>query len=200
MERRPSNFNNMERDKKRTSQDVVLDYLHDLVFLLAILLVIFVLVFRIVVVSGPSMESTLTDGDYLIVLSSTFSGDPEPGDIVIVSKESFNDGEPIVKRVIATEGQHVEIHNDTGEVYVNGELLDEPYISSRYGYGSYSDISLTVDEGCVFVMGDNRGNSTDSRSQRIGQVDVREIVGEAIFLAFPGDSSGQRDFGRIGAP
>ena len=191
---------NTEQDKKRTSQHVMLDYLHDLVFLLAILLIIFVLVFRIVVVSGPSMESTLTDGDYLIVLSSTFCGDPEPGDIVIVSKESFNDGEPIVKRVIATEGQHVEIFSDSGLVYVNGELLDEPYISTAYGYGNYDDISLTVDEGCVFVMGDNRGNSTDSRSQRIGQVDVREIVGEAIFLAFPGSTAGQRDFGRIGAP
>ena len=189
--------------KKRRLQDMVLDYLHDFVFLLAILLLVFVLVFRIVVVSGPSMKSTLVDGDYLIVLSSALAGDPEPGDIIVASKSDFKNGEPIIKRVIATEGQVVDIDFTTGTVTVDGVVLDEPYIKEA-GSILYEGVNfpITVDEGCLFVMGDNRNNSKDSRDPDIGLIDERQVLGHAVFLVFPGTDGGQtdRDFGRIGAP
>lgn len=189
--------------KKRRLQNIVLDYLHDLVFLLAILLLVFVLVFRIVVVSGPSMKNTLLDGDYLIVLSSALAGDPEPGDIIVASKADFKNGEPIIKRVIATGGQTVDIDFNTGIVTVDGLALDEPYVREKGGILDEGvNFPLTVDEGCLFVMGDNRNNSMDSRDPDIGLIDERQVLGHAIFLVFPGNDSGRedRDFGRIGVP
>ena len=110
----------------------MLSYLHDLTCLLAGLILVFLLLFRVVVVSGTSMNSTLLDGDYLLLLSSTFYHDPQAGDIIVASKESFDDGKPIVKRVIATEGQWVDIDFEAGVVYVGDtmdtlEPLEEPY-------------------------------------------------------------------------
>ena len=188
--------------KKRRLQELLLDYMHDIVFLLAIMLLVFVLVFRVVVVSGPSMKTTLVDGDYLIVLSSALAGDPEPGDIIVASKADFKDGEPIIKRVIATEGQVVDIDFATGIVTVDGVVLDEPYVKDGTKLYEGVDFPLTVDEGCLFVMGDNRNQSKDSRDPDIGLIDERQVLGHAIFLVWPGTDGGQtdRDFGRIGVP
>jgi len=178
-------------------------YLHDLTILLAVILLTFTLLFRIVVVSGSSMYNTLLDGDWLLVLSNTISGKPEYGDIIVASKESFNDGEPIIKRVIATEGQTVDIDFEQGIVYVDGIALDEDYIYSPTTDDEGMDFPLVVDEGCVFAMGDNRGRSSDSRNPAIGLIDRREILGRAFFLVFPGTGVepfvGERDFDRIGA-
>ena len=113
--------------QKSSWQETVMLYLHDVIYLLAIMMVVFILVFRIVVVQGSSMYSTLWSGDYLLVLSHTFSGEFEPGEIIVASKDSFNDGEPIIKRVIATEGQTVDIDFEAGIVYVDGTALEEDY-------------------------------------------------------------------------
>ena len=201
-ERKNKRSNQSENENRDQGLDLALDSASDIIILFCGLLLAFVLLFRVVVVSGPSMKNSLVDGDYLLLLSSTFYGDPEPGDIVVVSKADFKDGEPIVKRVIATEGQTVRIDGNTGEVYVDGQLLDEEYIMTPSSSGRYGSMEVTVAEGCVFVMGDNRANSKDSRDSAIGQVDVRQIVGKAIFLVFPGNEEGriERDFGRIGAP
>ena len=180
------------------SKQTILSYLHDFVILLAIILVVFLLLGRIVVVSGPSMMNTLIDGDYLLVVGKPFYNTPQAGDVIVVSKDGFKSGEPIIKRVIATEGQTVEIVNT--QVYVYGELINEPYISSLTNPPYGSQYSCVVAKGCVFVMGDNRAVSKDSRSTEIGQVDCREIIGKAVFLFLPGadELTGKRDFGRIG--
>ena len=179
--------------------NVFLSYLHDLTYLVAGVLLVFSLLFRVVVVSGPSMNNTLVDGDWLLLLSNTFYKDPQYGDVIVASKDSFDDGKPIIKRVIATEGQEVDIDFINGIVYVDGTALDEPYTLTPTNLNEGIVFPLTVDEGCVFAMGDNRNVSKDSRSTEIGQIDCREILGKAVFLFFPGkNDSGSLEFNRIG--
>lgn len=182
-------------------QKGILSYLHDLVFGLAAVLLLFMLFLRMVIVSGPSMIPTLHDGDSLLLLSNVFYANPKYGDIIVASKDSFKDGEPIIKRIIATEGQTVDIDFATGIVYVDGNALDEPYINTPTNLKEGIEFPLTVSEGCVFVMGDNRNDSLDSRSTEIGLIDKREILGRALFLILPGKDpfTKERDFSRIGA-
>ena len=190
-----------ENKKNRNVQKNVLAYLHDLVYLLAGILLLLLLLFRIVVVSGPSMNDTLVHGDYLILLNNVFYGEPRQGDIIVASKDSFKDGEPIIKRVIATEGQEVDIDFDAGIVYVDGVALDEAYTKTLTTLYEGTDFPLIVDEGCLFVLGDNRGMSKDSRNPEIGLIDTREVLGKAVFLIFPGKdlTTGKLEFNRIGA-
>ena len=178
----------------------VILYLHDLLYMLMAIMLVFLLFFRIIVVSGDSMYSTLLDGDYLLLLGNLFYQEPDHGDIVVISKKSFDDGKPIVKRVIATEGQNVDIDFENAVVYVDGVALDEPYINSPTSFNEGTVFPLTVAEDCIFVLGDNRGVSRDSRDPVIGQIDKREVLGKAIFLMLPGTSHGNlpRDMGRIG--
>lgn len=180
--------------------NAVLSYIHDLVRLVAVILLLFSLCFRVVIVSGPSMNSTLVDGDWLLLISKVFYNQPQYGDIIVASKDSFDNGSPIIKRVIAVEGQTVDINFQEGIVIVDGIPLDEPYTLTPTTIREGMRFPLTVDKGCVFVMGDNRGNSKDSRSPEIGLIDKREILGKAIFLFVPGNNKGllRRDFGRIG--
>ena len=189
-------------EEQLTWQQTILMYLHDMVSLLTVLMVVFVLLFRIVVVSGSSMYSSLWDGDYLLVMSRALCGELEYGDVIVASKDSFNDGEPVIKRIIATEGQTVDIDFEAGVVYVDGVALDEPYTYTATNTEEGMEFPLTVAEGCVFAMGDNRNRSLDSRAPEIGQIDQREILGQAVYLFFPGTGEGEyggpRDFSRIG--
>ncbi len=190
-------------ESKRTEPVVLpLEYLHDIVYILAVILLVFTFFVRMVVVSGSSMFSTLADGDYLLLLDHPLCGDLEYGDIVVASMDRFHDGEPIVKRVIATEGQTVDIDFEQGIVYVDGKPLDEPYTHTKTTLDEGMKFPLVVREGCVFLMGDNRNNSRDSRDPLIGQVDQREILGKALFLVLPGTGENEfttpRDYGRIG--
>ena len=186
--------------KNRKTGNILLSYLHDLTFLIAGVLLVFSLLFRVVVVSGPSMDATLTDGDWLLILGNVLYQNPKHGDIIVASKDSYDDGTPIIKRVIAKEGQTVDIDFEAGVVYVDDVALDEPYTLTPTNLREGMEFPLTVDEGCYFVMGDNRNVSKDSRSTEIGQIDRREILGKAIFVFFPGNDGGdvERDFGRIG--
>ena len=190
-----------KKKEKLTWQQNLTLYVHDLMYLLAIVMVIFLLVFRIIVVTGGSMRQTLLDGDYLLLLSNTFYKEPQRGDIVVISKKSFDNGKPIVKRVIATEGQTVDIDFTQGIVYVDGVALEEPYINSPTYLDEGVAFPLTVTDGCIFVLGDNRGISRDSRSPDIGLIDKREVLGKALYLIFPGTDEGQQpqDFSRTGA-
>ena len=187
---------------KDSWQKSVLLYLHDLVYMLAGIMLVFLLLFRMVIVSGSSMYDTLRDGDWLLLISNVFYQDPEYGDIIVASKESFNDGEAIIKRVIATEGQIVDIDFDNGIVYVDGTPLDEPYTYTLTNIPEGMAFPLLVRENCVFAMGDNRNDSKDSRHPQIGLIDEREILGKAILLVFPGTGEQEnmepRDFDRIG--
>ena len=175
-------------------------YLHDIIFLLCGMMITLLLIFRVVVVSGTSMNMTLLDGDYLLLLSNTFYHNPEQGDIIVVSKDSFDNGSAFVKRVIATEGQIVDIDFEQGIVYVDGVALEEDYINNLTTTRGGVQFPLVVEEGCVFALGDNRGISMDSRYPAIGLIDTREILGRAIFLMIPGTNYNREniDFGRIG--
>ena len=186
--------------KKAKKENVFLSNLHDVVFLVAGVLIVFSILFRIVIVSGPSMKNTLIDGDWLLLMSNVLYRNPEQGDVIVACKEAYENGTPIVKRIIATEGQVVDINFETGTVMVDNQILDEPYISSPTDRDEGMQFPLTVPEGCVFVLGDNRQDSKDSRSPEIGLIDEREILGKAIFIIFPGDEKGNlsRDIGRIG--
>ena len=179
----------------------ILNYLQDVVHTLAVILLVFLLLFRIVVVSGPSMNDTLVDGDYVLLINNIFYRNNQAGDIIVASKDNFKNGEPIIKRIIATEGQTVDINFEEGLVYVDGILLDEDYISTPTMRYEGVDFPLVVDKNCVFVMGDNRMNSKDSRSEEIGQIDTRQILGKAVLLAVPGKDSitNKRQLDRIGA-
>ena len=181
------------------TENGVLITLHDLVFLVAGVLLVFSLLFRVVVVSGPSMNDTLVNGDWLLLVGNVLYGEPQKGDVIVASKDSFDDGAPIIKRVIATEGETVDIDFDAGIVYVNGQALVENYTRTPTNLYEGVDFPVTVEKGCVFVMGDNRNKSKDSRSHEIGQVDTREILGRAVFLIMPGkDDVHPREFSRIG--
>lgn len=196
-----SKQSNDKKTKPENRYDNVLSYLKDFVVLLSVILLVLLLLFRVVIVEGPSMNNTLVDGDYVILLNNVLYRNPQQGDIVVVSKDSFKNGEPIIKRVIATEGQTVDIDFTLGVVSVDGKPLDEPYTLTPTNIKEGVSFPLTVEKGCIFVMGDNRNKSQDSRSPEIGLVDCREVMGKAIFLVLPGTNNGavSRDFGRIGA-
>lgn len=172
----------------------------DAIYIVAAILVVYMMFFRIVVVIGPSMYDTLIQGDRLLLVSSVVYHEPKQGDIVVCSKDSFDNGQCFIKRVIATEGQSVYIDFDTGTVKVDGQVLDEPYLYSSTKRPEGVSFPLVVGEGQVFVMGDNRMRSTDSRDPSIGLVDEREILGKAIYLISPGDNGGKEQvrWGRIG--
>ena len=152
--------------------------------MMATLILVFTFVARIVVISGPSMEDTLHGRD--VVLVWTLGYTPKQGDVVVVTQKSFQE-DSIIKRVIALEGQTVDIDYDTGTVYVDGEALEEDYIKERMllpGYGEGLN-HVTVPEGCCFVMGDNRNNSADSRHPNIGIIDDRCVIGRSMCVLFP---------------
>ena len=155
---------------------------------------------RVVGVSGGSMRNTLQNGDLLLVVNGALCGRYEAGDVVIAAKASFENGEPIVKRVIATEGQTVDVDFNRGVVYVDGAELEEPYIREATHLDLGMEFPLTVPEGCVFLMGDNRNESRDSREPSLGAVDTRCLIGRAVFLLLPGRTAGRnmREWSRIG--
>lgn len=190
-----------KKEKKLGWKKSTVLYLHDLIYMLMAILLVFLLLFRVIVVSGDSMYSTLWDGDYLLLLSNVFYHTPQRGDIVVISKSDFDNGSPIVKRVIATEGQTVDIDFENGIVYVDGMALEEDYIHNLTVDSEGVRFPLTVNEGCIFVLGDNRAVSKDSRNPEIGQIDQREILGKAIYLMIPGTHHGTllRDDSRMGA-
>ena len=201
-----SDLNGLETQKTVDAANVsqshknILSYLHDIVFGLSSVLLVVMLLFRIVIVSGPSMMQTLQNGDRLIVLSNAVYKNPKAGDIIVASKDSFKDGEPIIKRVIATEGQKVDIDFNAGIVYVDGVALDEPYTYTPTNIHEGLTFPLLVRENCIFAMGDNRNESKDRRHPDIGLIDKREILGKAIVLLLPGSEEFTgRDFNRIGA-
>ena len=157
--------------------------LGELISCLIFVTILFVFAIRLVGVVGDSMYPTLHNGDKLTLLSN-FLYEPEVGDIVVLKAPGFDD-KPIVKRVIARAGQTVDIDFSTGTVTVDGQVLDEPYINEPTYRDNGTQFPLTVPENCIFVMGDNRNHSTDSRDPRIGCVDQRYVLGKALQIVMP---------------
>lgn len=155
-----------------------------LFWVICIVIIIFLFFGRIVFVDGVSMLPTLAEDDGMLVSSALFY-EPKQGDIIIFRNDAYDDTRPLVKRVIATEGQTVDIDFDSGIVYVDGTALEEPYTMepTYVQYDVY--FPVTVEDGCVFVLGDNRNNSADSRYSLIGMVDTREIIGPVRLVIFP---------------
>ena len=189
-----------KKERKYTLAQKIFKESKDYLLILVLFMLVYILCFRVVIVVGDSMFDTLVDGDYLVLISNIFYKEPQYGDIIVASKDSFRAGECIVKRVIATEGQVVDIDFETGIVKVDGVQLQEDYIYTETKLYEGISFPLTVSEGCIFVLGDNRMDSKDSRSPEIGLIDKREILGKAIFLLLPGDDGGNvtREFDRIG--
>ena len=164
------------------SRAEVYDWIQCIIFALVFCVLLFVFAVRMVNVVGHSMVPTLEQSDK-VVISNLFYH-PKQGDVVVLRKQTLMQ-EPIVKRIIATEGQTVDIDFDDGVVYVDGKALDEPYVNEPVHDRENFEGKITVPEGCVFVMGDNRNASTDSRDARLGCVDTRNIMGRVYFTLFP---------------
>ena len=158
------------------------DWLESLVTAIIACIIIFLFLFRVVNVDGSSMVPTLTDSDKIVI--SRLAGNYKYGDIVVLTKIAFSE-ESIVKRVSATEGQTIDIDIDNGTVTVDGKVLDEPYIAEKTKKKLDFQGPVTVPEGCIFCMGDNRNGSTDSRRDTIGMIDTRCVLGRVVLRLWP---------------
>ena len=177
----------METEKQEQAQPAVrgqnlLEWYEALISAALVLVLIFSFFFRIIQVDGRSMVPTLANGDKLIVWAAGYT--PQRGDVVIVDSYTAY-GKPLVKRVIAKGGDTISIDYDAGTVTVNGEVLHEDYIAEPTHLGYDVQFPYTVPEGKLFVMGDNRNESLDSRASSIGCIDERDILGKVLLCFMP---------------
>ena len=190
-----------QENKQENIKTFIFDWLEVLVHAIIAVVICFSFFFRIATLDGPSMENTLLNGERVII--SNLFYEPKVGDIVVISRNKENSvftmnesNTPIIKRIIATEGQTVDIDFEQGVVYVDGIALDEPYTKTPTNRKWDIEFPVTVDEGCIFVLGDNRNDSLDSRDARIGEygmIDTRYILGHAVYRIFPLDKIGKLD-------
>lgn len=187
MEAETQTSNNKDKnEEKQTIVARLYDWLEIFAVSVAVVFIIFAFVARVAIVDGNSMNDTLKDGDKLLVSELFYT--PKQGDIIVCQAEYFGPEEPLVKRIVATEGQTIRIDTENWQVFVNDIELEEDYVKHIIGrdmHGwSYGE-EYTVPKGHVFVMGDNRNNSADSRDSRVGPIDERYIIGKVIFRFSP---------------
>lgn len=181
--------------EKPRAIDWVFDITEMFVIVLAIVMLLTAFVFKHSVVEGASMNNTLSDGDHLIISNLFYT--PQRGDVIVFEDYSTILKKPVVKRVIALPGETVEVKVDSNGnvvVYIDGEMLEEEYAYNAKD----SDISeyyapITLGEDEIFVMGDNRYHSTDSRHSGVGPIKIDSILGKVLFRFFPFDSFGGID-------
>ena len=178
---------------KKTAAQRLRGWIGYIAIILSVVMVFLIFGIRVVNVDGASMDTTLVSGEKIVITNFFYT--PQDGDIIVVSRGAHYD-KRIVKRVIATEGQSVKLDYANNKIYVDGKELDEPYVKdgTTFGgnFGNYA-IPEVVPEGKIFVMGDNRSVSLDSRSSQIGLVNTSDVMGKAQFAIFPFDR-----FGAIG--
>lgn len=167
----------------------IYDWIRCIIFAIAIVIVCLTFVFRLVDVDGSSMYDTLSSDDKVIVTNFMYT--PKTNDIVVIS-HGAEYTKPIIKRVIATEGQTIKLDYEHDRIIVDGVVIDEAYIdgSTFGGIVGDNEIPEVIPEGKIFVMGDNRKVSMDSRSTKIGLIDVKDVIGKAQVVAFPFDHFG----------
>lgn len=158
----------------------ILEWIVTILAAFAIAMLIKSFIFTIALVDGESMMPTLNNGDRLVVWRLGYQ--PQRGDIIVLQQAGKK---PYIKRIIAVEGDTVDIDFNLHTVKVNGEILDENYILEPIARSGDMIFPLTVDKDCVFVLGDNRNNSTDSRFSSVGQVMDEDIMGKATIRLFP---------------
>ena len=168
-----------KRDKQFSPLSSVYDWVEAAIISLIAVVLFFTLLFRTVGVVGPSMQTTLYTGDRLLLTNLFY--EPQRGDIVVIDRYTQ---EPLIKRVVAVGGDTIEVDAATGEVYLNGKLLDEPYLRVKTPANELTG-PVDVPDGYIFVMGDNRVDSKDSRMTEIGLIDVRSVLGKAVFRLGP---------------
>ena len=164
------------------------EWIQSLMTALVICMAIFIFIIRFIDVSGSSMFPTLHDGDKMLVSNLFYK--PHAGDVVVFKTDRYDPERALVKRVIATEGQEISIDFDRGIVYIDGLPVEEDYIAELTKTKLDFIGPQTVPEGCMFVMGDNRNASTDSRKKEIGMVDQRMLLGRAYYVIFPLSDTG----------
>ena len=172
----------------RRSARGLFEWLELFVWVIGITLLIFSVFLRVAVVDGDSMQSTLHSGDTLLL--SNFGYTPKKGDIIVFQVAGSDHSHPVVKRIIATEGDTVDIDFDGWTVSVNDNVIEESYVTKADTAMERGNIAfpLTVPKGCVFVLGDNRNASWDSRYSAVGCVDTRAILGK-VLIRFPAHRS-----------
>lgn len=157
------------------------DWVSSIVVAVVAVVILLTFCFRLIDVDGTSMEPTLINTDKVVVTNLFYT--PNNGDVVVISHGEEYD-KPLVKRVIATEGQTLKIDFDSNQIYVDGNLIDEPYIQGETIKGNI-DIPEVIPEDKVFVLGDNRPVSLDSRYHEVGLIDENSIIGKAQFVIIP---------------
>lgn len=185
--------------KKDTLEGTLYCWAQALVTAVVGVILLFTFGVRLISVNGPSMQDTLYTGDRLLVLNAMFCGF-KAGDVVVINDYNAELDDTLVKRIVATGGQTVDVDFVTGVVYVDGQALDEPYIKEPTYTAEGISFPLTLAEDEVFVMGDNRNHSTDSRDLRLGPVKQGYLQGKALLLVTPGPTpeTETRDWGRVG--
>lgn len=159
------------------------DWIQCLLVALIICVLLFMFCVRVIDVIGTSMNPTLNNSEKMLVSGLFYK--PKVGDVVVFKKDEYDPNKALVKRVIAVEGQEINMDFENGIVYIDGVAIAEDYISEP----TYNKLDFigpkTVPEGCVFVMGDNRNASIDSRKSEIGMLDTRLILGRAYCVIYP---------------
>ena len=162
----------------------LIEWLSSIVFALIFVVILFTYVFSIVGVSGDSMLPNFQTGDRVVISGLFYK--PKAGDVVVVTQPNEKN-EPLIKRIVATGGQTVEIDTENGIVYVDGKAIDEPYLTQKTFNAGELTGPVTVPEGHVFVLGDNREISWDSRYHEVGFIDERYLLGKVYFKVWPFD-------------
>lgn len=192
-------FGIQEKQTGNSPVSMALESLDVIVSAMIAVIILFVFIFKVPTIDGNSMNDTLHNGERVVISNVLY--EPKYGDIVVISRNYSNSSDnierysmPIIKRVIATEGQTVDIDFQKGIVYVDGKALEEDYTKTPTNLSYDVKFPVTVKEGCVFVMGDNRNDSLDSRSSQIGDggmIDKRYILGKALIRVFPFEKFGK---------